>query len=49
VLFTDIQLDNFSATLTHLLECLDIEEPEGQEWTMMAAVNICMLLEYGHQ
>ena len=49
VLFTDIQLDNFSATLARLLECLDIEEPEGREWTMMAAVNIRALLEYSHQ
>ena len=49
VLFTDIQLDNFSATLACLLERLNIEEPEGREWTMMAAVNIRALLEYGHQ
>jgi len=47
MLFTNIQLDDFSATLTCLLECLDIEEPKGQEWTMMAAVNIGALLEYG--
>jgi len=47
MLFTNIQLDNFSATLMHLLERLDIEEPEGQEWTMMAAVNISVLLKYG--
>ena len=45
--FTNIQLDDFSATLRHLLECLSIEEPEGQEWTMMAAVNVGALLEYG--
>ena len=49
MLFTNIQLDDFSATLAHLLERLDIEEPEGREWTMMAVVNISVLLEYGHQ
>ena len=47
MLFTNIQLDNFSSTLVHLLECLRIEEPEEQEWVMMAAVNIGVLLEYG--
>ena len=47
MLFTNIQLDDFSATLARLLECLDIEEPEGREWTIMAAVHIGELLEYG--
>ena len=46
-LFTNAQLNGFSATLVHLLERLDIEEPEGQEWTMIAVVNIGALLEYG--
>jgi hypothetical protein len=49
ILFTNIQLDDFSATLARLLERLDIEEPDGREWTMMAAVNIGALLEYGRQ
>ena len=49
MLFANIQLDDFSATLARLLERLDIEEPEGREWTMMAAVNIGALLEYGRQ
>jgi len=31
MLFTNIQLDDFSTTLARLLECLDIGEPEGQE------------------
>jgi hypothetical protein len=47
MLFTKIQLDDFSATLARLLERLSIEEPEAREWTMMAAVNIGALLEYG--
>ena len=47
LLFTNTQLDGFSATLARLLEHPDIEEPEGREWTMMAAVNISALLEYG--
>ena len=46
LLFTNTQLDGFSATLAHLLECPDIEEPEGRKWTMMAAVNISALLKY---
>lgn len=46
MLFTNIQLNNFSATLARLLECLDIEEPEVREWTMMAAVNIGALLDH---
>jgi len=35
MLFTNIQLDDFSAALSQLLQCLSIEEPEEQEWTMM--------------
>ena len=42
MLFTNIQLDDFSSTLARLLEQLCIEEPEGQEWTTMASVNISM-------
>jgi len=47
MLFTNIQLDDLSATLSCLLEHLSIEEPEGQEWSMMATVNIGVLLKYG--
>jgi protein SMG6 len=47
MLFTNIQLDDFSPTLARLLERLTIEEPEAREWTMMAAINIGALLEYG--
>jgi len=47
MLFTNIQLDDFSSTLARLLERLSIEEPEAPEWTMMAAINIGALLEYG--
>jgi protein SMG6 len=50
MLFTNIQLDNFSSTLMCLLERLRIEEPEGWEleWAMMAVVNISALLKFGH-
>jgi protein SMG6 len=48
MLFTNIQLDDFSSTLTRLLERLCIEEPEGREWAMMAVANIGALLEFGH-
>jgi protein SMG6 len=47
MLFTNIQLDDFSPTLARLLERLTIEEPEVWEWTMMVAINIGALLEYG--
>ena len=47
MLFTNIQLDDFPPTLARLLERLTIEEPEAREWTMMAAINIGALLEYG--
>ena len=49
VLFTNMQLDDFSATLARILERLDIEEPVGREWAMITVVNIGALLEYGHQ
>jgi protein SMG6 len=47
MLFTNIQLDDFTPTLSRLLERLSIEEPETREWTMMAAINIGALIEYG--
>jgi hypothetical protein len=47
MLFTNIQLDDFSPTLARLIERLSIEEPEAWELTMMAAINIGALLEYG--
>ena len=48
MLFTNIQLDDFSATLV-LLERLDIEGPVWREWTMMTVVNIGALSEYSRQ
>jgi protein SMG6 len=47
MLFTNIQLDDFSSTLARLLERLRIKEPEGREWATMAVVNIGALLEFG--
>ena len=47
MLFTNIQLNAFPPTLVRLLERLCIEEPEAQEWTMMAAINIGALFKYG--
>ncbi|KAI0055170.1 hypothetical protein BV25DRAFT_1932002 [Artomyces pyxidatus] len=47
ILFTLVQLDDFSPTLARLLERLAIDAPETPEWTMMAIVNIGALLEYG--
>jgi len=47
MLFTNIQLDDFSPTLARLLERLSIEEPEAREWSVMAAINMGTLLKYG--
>ncbi|KAG2129453.1 hypothetical protein DEU56DRAFT_956618 [Suillus clintonianus] len=47
MLFTNIQLDDFSPTLTRFLECIEIEGAEEHEWIMMAVVNISAMLEYG--
>jgi hypothetical protein len=41
MLFTNIQLDDFSVTLARLLELLTIEEPEGREWTMGCGQHWC--------
>ncbi|OJA21630.1 hypothetical protein AZE42_09745 [Rhizopogon vesiculosus] len=47
MLFTNIQLDDFSATLARFLERIEIEGAEEREWIMMAVVNIGAVLEYG--
>ncbi|KAG1756261.1 uncharacterized protein EDB91DRAFT_1091560 [Suillus paluster] len=47
MLFTNIQLDDFSPTLARFLERIEIEGAEEREWIMMAVVNICAVLEYG--
>ncbi|KAI0319819.1 hypothetical protein OF83DRAFT_1169880 [Amylostereum chailletii] len=47
MLFTNIQLDDFKPSLARLLERLAIEAPESRDWSMMAALNIGALLEYG--
>ncbi|KAA1471246.1 hypothetical protein DENSPDRAFT_776086 [Dentipellis sp. KUC8613] len=49
MLFTNIQLDDFAPTLARLMERLAIEDPEEREWTMMAAINISAILEFGKQ
>jgi len=47
MLFTNIQLDDFSPTLARFLERIEIEGAEEREWIMMAVVNISAILEYG--
>lgn len=47
MLFTNIQLDDFSPTLARFLERIEIEGAEEREWIMMAVVNIGSVLEYG--
>ena len=47
MLFTNIQLDSFNATMARFIERLAIEGAEEREWLMMAVVNIGAVLEYG--
>src|SRR5260370_34413196 len=47
MLFTNIQLDSFNATMARFIERLAIEGAEEKEWLMMAVVNIGAILEYG--
>ncbi|KAG6333998.1 hypothetical protein ID866_5081 [Astraeus odoratus] len=47
MLFTNIQLDDFSPTLARFLERLEIEGAEERQWIMMAVVNIGAIMEYG--
>ncbi|KAF5330656.1 hypothetical protein D9619_005946 [Psilocybe cf. subviscida] len=47
MLFTNIQMDDFSPTLARFVERLSIEGAEAREWTMMAVINISSILEYG--
>lgn len=47
VFFTNVQLDDFQLTVARFIERLEIEGAEECEWIMMAAVNICAVLEYG--
>lgn len=49
MLFTNIQLKNFTGMLTHFLkrlkmECDNIKE---REWIMMGIINLGAMLEYG--
>ena len=47
MLFTNIQLDSFNATMARFIERLAIEGAEERVWLMMAVVNIGAILEYG--
>jgi hypothetical protein len=47
MLFTNIQLDDFSMSLARFIERLEIEGAEEREWVMMAVINIGSILEYG--
>ena len=47
MLFTHIQLDDFTPTLARFVERLEMEDPEEREWLMMAIVNIASVFEYG--
>ncbi|KAF9228014.1 hypothetical protein BS17DRAFT_747074 [Gyrodon lividus] len=47
MLFTNIELDDFTPILARFLERLEIEGAEEREWIMMAVVNIGAIMEYG--
>jgi protein SMG6 len=49
MLFTNIQLDDFTGTLGRFLERLEMEGDgvEEREWVMMGMINIGAVLEYG--
>ncbi|KAF9232140.1 hypothetical protein BU15DRAFT_81571 [Melanogaster broomeanus] len=47
MLFTNIELDDFTPTLARFLERLEIEGAEEREWIMMAVINIAAVMEYG--
>ncbi|KAF8841181.1 hypothetical protein BDN67DRAFT_928908 [Paxillus ammoniavirescens] len=47
MLFTNIELDDFTPTLARFLERLEIEGAEEREWIMMAVINIGAVMEYG--
>ena len=49
MLFTNIQLDDFTGTLARFLERLGMEGGgvEEREWVMMGAINLGAVLEYG--
>ncbi|KAF7964541.1 hypothetical protein HWV62_5931, partial [Athelia sp. TMB] len=49
MLFTNIQLDDFHATLARFLERLEMEGEgvEERDWIMMGVINLGAVLEYG--
>jgi hypothetical protein len=48
MLFTNIQLDDFSGTFAHFLERLEIEGEaiKERDWVMMATINLRAVLKY---
>ncbi|KZP24291.1 hypothetical protein FIBSPDRAFT_1012202, partial [Athelia psychrophila] len=49
IVFANIQLDGFHATLARFLERLEMEGEgvEEREWIMMGVINLRSVLEYG--
>ncbi|KAG6840703.1 hypothetical protein C0991_004947 [Blastosporella zonata] len=47
MLFTHIQLDDFTPTLARFVERLSMEDLEEREWIMMAVINVAAIFEYG--
>ncbi|KAG6844489.1 hypothetical protein H0H87_006563 [Tephrocybe sp. NHM501043] len=47
MLFTHIQLDDFTPTLARFVERLSMEDLDEREWIMMAVINVAAIFEYG--
>ncbi|KAF8061488.1 hypothetical protein FPV67DRAFT_1703906 [Lyophyllum atratum] len=47
MLFTHIQLDDFTPTLARFVERLSMEDLDEREWIMMGVINVAAIFEYG--
>ncbi|KAG5639579.1 hypothetical protein H0H81_010781 [Sphagnurus paluster] len=47
MLFTHIQLDDFTPTLARFIERLSMEDLDEREWIMMGVINIAAIFEFG--
>ncbi|KAG5645823.1 hypothetical protein DXG03_005164 [Asterophora parasitica] len=47
MLFTHIQLDDFTPTLARFIERLSMEDLDEREWIMMGVINVAAIFEFG--
>ncbi|KAF5387074.1 hypothetical protein D9615_001809 [Tricholomella constricta] len=47
MLFTHIQLDDFTPTLARFVERLSMEDLDEREWIMMGIINVAAIFEFG--